>query len=280
MQLKYKKAGIVVKPHQDVIIFLEKAIETLKRFQVEVLLEEIAADLLGMKSNISRGDIGKHCDIIILIGGDGTFLSVARQAAENQVPVAGFNLGALGFLTELHRESLETNLEKIFYGEPRIAQRKLLKIDYKGKTYMTLNDVVASKGNIARIIKLQLDIDGSHVTEISADGLIISTPTGSTAYSLAAGGPIVSPKVNGIIITPICPHSLTFRSLVIPDNSRIKVTLDSNLESYITMDGQMVIPMRDRDSFETGIYPRTLKMIESDEISYYKLLNEKLNWGV
>ncbi|NIM17723.1 MAG: transposase [Candidatus Aminicenantes bacterium] len=280
MQSNYKKAGIVVKPHKEVIVYLERAVKALKNFRVEVVLEKIAADLIGRKSNISREDIGHHVDIIILIGGDGTFLSVSKQAVESQIPVAGFNLGALGFLTELHKESIESNLEQIFFGQPKISTRKLLEIDYKGNTYMTLNDVVAGKGNIARIIKMRLDIDDSHVAEIKADGLIISTPTGSTAYSLASGGPIVSPKVNGMIITPICPHSLTFRSLVIPDNSTVKVTLISDLESYITMDGQMVLPMLKGDFFATRISPKTLQMVESSEMNYYKLLNEKLYWAL
>lgn len=280
MQPNYKKAGIVVKPHKEVIVYLERAVKALKNFRVEVVLEKIAADLIGRKSNISREDIGHHVDIIILIGGDGTFLSIARQAVENQIPMAGFNLGTLGFLTELHKESIERNLEQIFFGQPKISTRKLLEIDYKGTTYMTLNDVVAGKGNIARIIKLNLDIDNSHVAEIKADGLIISTPTGSTAYSLASGGPIVSPKVNGLIITPICPHSLTFRSLVIPDNSTVKVTLISDLESYITMDGQMVLPMLKGDFFAARISPKTLQMVESSEMNYYKLLNEKLYWAL
>ncbi|NIM84386.1 MAG: transposase [Candidatus Aminicenantes bacterium] len=269
-----------MKPHKEVIVYLERAVKALKNFRVEVVLEKIAADLIGRKSNISREDIGHHVDIIILIGGDGTFLSVSKQAVESQIPVAGFNLGALGFLTELHKESIESNLEQIFFGQPKISTRKLLEIDYKGNTYMTLNDVVAGKGNIARIIKMRLDIDDSHVAEIKADGLIISTPTGSTAYSLASGGPIVSPKVNGMIITPICPHSLTFRSLVIPDNSTVKVTLISDLESYITMDGQMVLPMLKGDFFATRISPKTLQMVESSEMNYYKLLNEKLYWAL
>jgi NAD+ kinase len=280
MQPNYKKAGIVVKPHKEVIVYLERVVKALKNFRVDVVLEKIAADLIGRKSSISREDIGHHVGIIILIGGDGTFLSIARHAVENQIPVAGFNLGALGFLTELHKESIERNLEQIFFGQPKISTRKLLEIDYKGNTHMTLNDVVAGKGNIARIIKMRLEIDDSHVAEIKGDGLIISTPTGSTAYSLASGGPIVSPKVNGLIITPICPHSLTFRSLVIPDHSTVKVTLISDLESYITMDGQMVIPMFKGDFFTTCISPKPLQMVESCEMNYYKLLNEKLYWAL
>jgi NAD+ kinase len=279
-KLNYKKAGIVVKPHEEVKAYLEKTIEVLTRLEVEVVLEKIAADLIGERSKISRPEIANHADIIVLIGGDGTFLSVASQAAESQIPVAGFNLGAIGFLTELHKENLKKDLDRIFCGNPRISRRKLLRIEFKGEKYVTLNDVVASKGNIARVIKMLLAIDNSHVAEVSADGLIISTPTGSTAYSLAAGGPIVSPRVNGIVITPISPHSFTFRPLVIPDESTVRVTLNSDLESYITMDGQMVLPMLKGDFFEARIAAKTLQMVESGHMHYYKLLNEKLNWGL
>lgn len=280
LNLNYKKAGIVVKPHNDVVSFLERTLEILKGFQVEIVLEKIASDLIGMKSDIPREEIASRSDIIILIGGDGTFLSVARHAVENQVPVAGFNLGKVGFLTELNKNHLEQNLREIFYGQAKIARRKLLETNYKGKQYLSLNDVVIGKGNIARIIKLQLDIDAAYVAEVGGDGLIISTPTGSTAYSLASGGPIVTPKVNGIVITPICPHSLTFRPLVIPDNSTVKVTLFSEIESFITVDGQHVLPISKGDSFETRVYSKTLKMVESGRMSYFKLLNEKLNWGL
>jgi NAD+ kinase len=276
----YKKAGIVVKPHHEVIPYLENAIEILRSFRVEVVLEEIAARLIGRNSNISRENLGTHADIIILIGGDGTFLSVAKQAVENQVPVAGFNLGGLGFLTELKKESLETSLRNIFYGQPKISQRKMLGIDYKGKQYTALNDVVVGKGSISRIIKMCLEIDAAYVAEISGDGLIISTPTGSTAYSLAAGGPIVTPQVKGIVVTPICPHSLTFRPLVIPDNSKVKVTLISGTESFLTVDGQMVMPLDNGDFFAASILDKTLLMVENGQLNYFKLLNEKLNWGL
>ncbi|MGD2085595.1 MAG: NAD(+)/NADH kinase [Candidatus Aminicenantes bacterium] len=276
----YKKAAIVVKPHHEVIPYLKNTIAILRDFRVEVVLEKIAARLIGSSSNISREKIGASADIIILIGGDGTFLSVAKQAVENQIPVAGFNLGSLGFLTELKKENLETNLKNIFYGQPRITQRKMLGINYKDKQYTALNDVVVGKGSIARIIKMCLEIDASYVAEIGGDGLIISTPTGSTAYSLAAGGPIVTPQVKGIVVTPICPHSLTFRPLVIPDNSKVKVTLLYGTESFLTVDGQKVIPLDTGDFFTASVPDKTLPMVENSRLNYFKLLNEKLNWGL
>lgn len=281
MQLKYKKAGIVVKPHNGVAFYLKETIKILERLEVEVILEKIAADLIGTTSSIPREEIARRSDIIILIGGDGTFLSVATQAVESQIPVGGFNLGNLGFLTELNKDLMEDSLREIFLGNPNISRRKLLRIDYKGERHIALNDVVVNKGNIARLITLRLDINDFHVAKISGDGLIISTPTGSTAYSLASGGPIVAPNVNGTVINPICPHALTFRPFIVPDDSRIVVKLESeNTEVFLTMDGQTVVPMAAGDSYEVSLHDKTLKMIVSKSLNYFKLLHEKLNWGL
>ncbi len=281
MQLVYKKAGLVVKPHKDVILYLQEAIRILEQMGVEVVLEKIAARLIDLPGEIPREEIASHCDIIILIGGDGTFLSVATQAVEKNIPAGGFNLGTLGFLTELNKERMEEYLQEIFHGKGRLSERKLLAIEYKDETHIALNDVVASKGHIARIVRLRLEIDGNHVAEIGGDGLIISTPTGSTAYSLSSGGPIVHPRVNGVVLTPICPHSLTFRPFIIPEQAEIKVTLLSEAsEVFITIDGQKVLPMVPGDSFEVKLYPKRLQMIVAKDIHYFKLLNEKLKWGL
>ncbi|MCX6581994.1 MAG: NAD(+)/NADH kinase [Candidatus Aminicenantes bacterium] len=281
MQSIYKKAGIVVKPHSEVVSYLESAIKILKRFNVEVVLEKIAADLIGMSSDVSRDEIAARVDIIILIGGDGTLLSVATRAVEAHIPVGGFNLGTLGFLTELSKDLLEEKLSEIFYGRAFISERKLLEINFKGEKWIALNDVVANRGNISRVSKLLLEIDRERVVEFSGDGLIIATPTGSTAYSLASGGPIVSPRVNGFIVTPICPHSLTFRPLVVPDTSRIRVTsMSENNRVFFTVDGQKVLPMDTGDTFDVGLYDKKLKMIAAKEMNYFRLLNEKLNWGI
>jgi NAD+ kinase len=280
MELKFKKAGIVVKPHNGVVFYLKRAIEILERLEVEVLLEKIAAQLIGEVSDIPREEIAGHCDIIILIGGDGTFLSVATQAVEAGIPVGGFNLGHLGFLTELNKDMMDESLTDIFRGQPRISERKILAIDFKGERFIALNDVVANKGNIARIIKLLVDVDHQYLAEYSGDGLIISTPTGSTAYSLSSGGPIVAPNVHGTIITPICPHSLTFRPFIIPADSVINVTLvTEDTEVFMTVDGQKVLPMASNDAFQVSLCDKKLKMIVSKKMNYFRLLNEKLNWG-
>jgi len=281
MELKYKKIGIVTKPHIDVKSYLRESVTVLERIGAICILEEIAADMLGRKDGVKRSEVSSFCDLVILIGGDGTFLSIAESAVKAQVPIAGFNLGTLGFLTELKKDNISSIIVKLVKGEFRISERKLLEVKCKDDKSLSLNDVVLSKGDIARIIKLKLEIDGVEVTQIRADGLIISTPTGSTAYSLSAGGPILAPEVNGIVITPICPHSLTFRPFVVPDSSEIKVSLASDSDNVvITLDGQKVIPVSINDVVTVRTYFGKLKMIISDELNYFRLLSEKLKWGI
>lgn len=281
MKLKFKKAAVVVKPHEDVIPYLKKTLEILDRLGVDIVLENLAADLIGLDSAVTRDQIAEQAEIIVLIGGDGTLLSVAKQAVKQGVPIAGFNLGTLGFLTELNKDALEETLAEIFQQEVKISERKILEICFKGEQYFALNDVVASKGYIARVIELKLMIDRLEVAVIRADGLIISTPTGSTAYSLSAGGPIVAPEVNGIVITPLCPHSLTLRPFVIPDDSKIRVQLKSKSEKvHMTMDGQSVVPISAGDYFDVCICDHRLKLITPKDINYFRLLYEKLNWAL
>ncbi|MEN8223242.1 MAG: NAD(+)/NADH kinase [Acidobacteriota bacterium] len=281
MEFKYKKIGLIAKPHKDVVRYLAEAVSVLEELGAECVVEEIAANMLKRKEGVKRENVAGLSDLIILIGGDGTFLSIAESAVKAGIPIAGFNLGTLGFLTELKKESLASSVRKLVKGEFRISERKLLEVDFGGERSMSLNDVVFSKGDIARIIKLKLEIDEVEVTEIRADGLIISTPTGSTAYSLSAGGPILAPEVNGVVITPICPHSLTFRPFVVPDSSRISVTLSSDSDNVvITLDGQKVIPLKTNDSVIVKTGRKKLKMVISDELNYFRLLSEKLKWGI
>jgi NAD+ kinase len=281
MQQRFKKAVIVAKPHQDVVHYLQKTIAILNECAIDYILEKTAAQLLQSQEYCTREEIARQADLIIVLGGDGTFLSIARQAVEAQVPVVGFNLGTLGFLTAMKKEALAEGLRHIFSGKAQISRRKLLQIDCNRQMYTALNDVVINKGTIARIVNLLLKIDGDTVAEVKGDGVILSTPTGSTAYSISAGGPIVSPEVNGIIITPICPHALTFRPLVVPDGAVISVQLlTPHMDTYVTIDGQTALPFNFEDVLSVKIYPKQLPMLVVPETNYYKLLYDKLNWGL
>lgn len=274
------RVGIIAKPHEAALPYIHSAIRVCEARGVSVRLGIEAAGILGWGGGLERNDLVAECGLIVVIGGDGTFLSVAPAAVKHGVPIAGFNLGTLGFLTELGTDSIQTALEKLLSSEMRVSERKVLRVEIGDSRYLALNDVVTSKGNIARIIQLELKVNHSHIAHIRADGLIISTPTGSTAYSLSAGGPIVNPEVNALVITPICAHSLTLRPLVVPDGLRLTVTRDENeSEVFVTIDGQKVLPMKAGQAIHVSVDERRLKMIESPEINYFRLLSEKLNWG-
>jgi len=279
--MEFKRISIVCKPHKEVVKYLNKTIDFLKRKNLEIILDEVSAELINKKNSIPRNNIGEKSDLIIVIGGDGTFLSVSKTAILNNIPIAGFNLGTLGFLTELNKEEIEQTLEKILSGKAKIFERKVFEFRFNKFYEIAANDIVITKGNIARIINLLLEINGDEITHVRGDGLIIATPTGSTAYSLSAGGPIVSPEVNGIVITPICPHSLTFRPIIIPDHFKVCVTLQSKSDNvFITLDGQKVIPIKKGNKFSVSVYDKKLKIIENQYMDYYKLISEKLNWGM
>ncbi len=281
MEFKYNNIGLIVKPHKDVKKYLLQAIEVLRECKVNFRMEKIASELIGKAGDIDRYEICGMSDLVILIGGDGTFLSIAESAVESQVPIAGFNLGTLGFLTELRKDRIAPTVRKLLKGDFSVSERKLLEVTFKSEKSLSLNDVVFSKGDIARIINLKLEIDRMNVSEFRADGLIIASPTGSTAYSLSAGGPILAPEVNGVVITPICPHSLTFRPFVVPDSSEIKVELASDSDNVvITLDGQKVIPLTKNDVVSVRTGKKKLKMVISDELNYFKLLSQKLKWGI
>ncbi len=236
---------------------------------------------------VSKEDLPRLVDLIVVLGGDGTYLSVARLMKTRSVPVLGVNLGTLGFLTEVRKEEVFDVLNGILHrGEVKISERTLLRVVVKRnkKTVfdaLAVNDAVVSKGAIARIINLHVEIDGVWANTVRADGLIVSTPTGSTAYSLAAGGPLVHPGLECMILAPICPHGLSQRPMVIPDRKAITVRLD-NMPGhvYLTVDGQEGLDLKDGDSIEvTRFTKHKLQIVTSPERDYFSLLREKLNFG-
>lgn len=227
------------------------------------------------------------CDLIVVLGGDGTYLSVARLMKDRSIPVLGIHMGRLGFLTEVKKTEARSALESILAGQPvRISERDLLQIEVlrEGKAILSstvVNDAVISKGAIARIIGLEVQVDGVFAHHLRADGLIVSTPTGSTAYSLAAGGPIVAPGVKAVILTPICPHALTQRPLVLPQDAVIQVCLKQMPgHVYLTLDGQEGLDLQEGDWIKVSHFARhRLKLVTSGERDYFGLIREKLNFG-
>ena len=282
MKRKIKRAGIVVKPHAaGTEETLRSVIRYLQAKRITPVLEEAAARKLLRKGGISRDELPGQVDLVIVLGGDGTLLSVAHLAAVAGVPVVGVNLGRLGFLTEVPTDELFVTLDAFLAGQENIvSQRLLLQASSRDKTYLCLNDVVINKGAMARMIQIAIQIDGREIAALKADGLIVATPTGSTAYSLSAGGPIVQPYVPALVLSPICPHALSLRPMVVSSDSKITLRLlTAGEEVYLTLDGQRGLLLGKDDVVEIERSAAALSLISSPRRNYFDLLKEKLNWA-
>ena len=258
----------------------------LERRGVTVTFDPETARALGRRrSSRVLGGRATPPDLYVVIGGDGTLLMVARSIAAQPRPILGVNLGGLGFLTETGPDEMEEMLEEILTGRWDLDRRSGLEVTVvrAGRTIMrqmTLNDAVINKSALARIIEIGLSIDREQVTNYKSDGLIISTPTGSTAYSLSAGGPIVHPNLKAFLITPICPHTLSMRPLVVPDDSLAELTLRTgDSEVYLTLDGQVGHPLKTKDRVRVRRSRQPILMIRSRRTSYFEVLRHKLHWG-
>ncbi len=279
---KVRKAGIVIKPHApSVESILKTVVEFLEGRGVACVLEDAAARKLGRPDGLERAAIPAASDLVVVLGGDGTLLSVAHLAAKAGVPVMGVNLGRLGFLTEITVGEATFALDRYLGGdETLVSPRWLLEARTRAETAYCLNDVVVTKGAKARMVELAIAVDGRDVATLKADGLIVSTPTGSTAYSLSAGGPILHPQVPAMVLTPICPHTLSFRPLAVPAASAVAVRLlTGGEEVYLTLDGQRGGVFEHNDTVEVRKAPRDLLLVGSPRRSYYDLVKEKLGWA-
>ena len=287
-----KRIGIIAKRNSpEAIALVKNMAEWLRPKGIEVYVEKEVAKALSAQmpglalKTVDGEDIAEHVEMIIVAGGDGTLLSVARQVVGRNIPILGVNLGGLGFLTEIPIEEVYPALDKVLEGDYRADQREVLHVSVirKGKTladYMVLNDAVINKGALARIIDLETTINGEHLTTFKSDGLILSTPTGSTAYNLSAGGPIVYPTLDCIIITPICSHTLTNRPIVIPDQVIVRVILKTRQQEVIlTLDGQQGFPLEFDDEIEVKKSDEHILLIKSPHRHFFGLLREKLKWG-
>jgi len=282
------KIGIIGKPQSpQASKIAEELMDWLSERGVEVYIDQLIGIRPDHRNTVPHEDVSSLSDIILALGGDGTFLTAARLAGEFDVPILGINLGRLGFLTEINLDEIYPMMERLIKGDYVTEERDMLSARIvSGKTlirdFVALNEVVINKSALARIIDMDVEVDGVSVTTFQADGLIISTPTGSTAYSLSAGGPIVYPTLPVTVITPICPHTLINRPLVLPSDSMIKVRIlprDSTKDIYFTVDGQEGIPIDTNDTIEIKKGEHTVKLIKSPFIDYFKILKIKLGWG-
>jgi len=286
------RIGIIAKKNKpETVTIAGDLAEWLRTKKVEVYIEEEMGKLLSQTrsqhywKSIKREEIPTDIEMIVVLGGDGTLLSVARQVWNKNIPILGVNLGGLGFLTEITLDELYPVLEKVLRNDFEINEREVLNagVIRNGKRiveFIVLNDAVINKGALARIIDLETTINGEYLSTFRSDGLIISTPTGSTAYNLSAGGPIVYPSLHTIIITPICPHTLTIRPIIIPDDVKIRALLKSRDEEVtLTLDGQQGFTLEFEDVVEVGKAEGRILLIKSPYRQYFELLREKLKWG-
>ena len=284
--MKSKSIGILTKPKfPEVKNTLHDVVSWLRARNIGVILDATSANLLGEEGGSQENQLGSKADVLLVLGGDGTMLNAARIAGERGIPILGVNMGGLGFLTEVRLENLYPSLDRVFANDFVLDERLMLRTHIRrhGEIVaqgVVLNDVVISKGTVARMIELKIAIQGRFVTNLRGDGLIVSSPTGSTAYSLSAGGPIIDPAVQSLILTPICPHTLTHRPLIVPSNTEIDVTLTSKDDgSMATLDGQVGVAITQGDTVVIQTAEHRTRLIRFPESNYYDVLREKLKWG-
>jgi NAD+ kinase len=282
-----KRVGIISKPKKtEIREIVPTLLKWLHDHSIDVFIDkETEAIVQTSEHCLSRNEMPSQADLLIVLGGDGTLLATARALNRKPVPILAVNLGGLGFLTELTREELYPTLEMVVAGTHRTEHRvqiegELIRADEAITSFLALNDVVLNKGAIARILDFELRVDGHLVSKYKSDGLIVSTPTGSTAYSLAAGGPIVTPAVEAFIVTPICAHTLTQRPLVLRDTVKIEVEVKSQREAaYLTVDGQVGIAAHNEDVVRLKKASSFVELVQPPSKQYFEILRQKLKWG-
>jgi len=281
-----KCIGIIAK-HADPRV--EPIVSGLARWlaerDIQVFMDEETAAALGRKDGVLRSILPQHCDCLIVLGGDGTLLSAARVVGSTGKPILGVNLGGLGFMTAVAIDELYPVMERVLGGEIEYDERMMLDVHVQRMgeqvaDYTVLNDAVINKGALARIIDICVDVDREHLADYKADGLIISSPTGSTGYSLSAHGPIVHPSLHTIVISPICPHMLTLRPLLIPGDMVVRAELISKgADVFLTLDGQVGFGLREGDVIKVRKSKSAIKFISSPFRDYFTVLRTKLKWG-
>lgn len=282
-QNSFKKIGLIGKHQSQELLEPLQKLSTFLQSKGCVVDYEIL-DTKAHKNGLSQAFAEKNFDLVITLGGDGTFLAVARHYCKSNTPLLGVNLGLLGFLTDFNLNTLEQALTDVLQGKYLEETRHLLKahINQEEYSFHAFNDVVIHQSNMARMLELDVWIDGNYLTNYRADGLIISTPTGSTAYALSAGGPLVFPTIAATLITPICPHTLSHRPILIPAHHAIKIQLSQNwqTDAKITFDGQEYKEFLPQSELNIGLSKYSVRIIHPTHYNYFTLLRSKLNWGV
>jgi NAD+ kinase len=280
-----RRVGVVVKTTSPEAAELgQQLMAELKRLGIDPVVDTESCTVFDCEGSVDRAGLASQVDLIVVLGGDGTLLSVTRDEI-GDTPVLGINMGSLGFLTEHSADSLFPMLTMALEGRATLEQRERLQVtvsspDRDPVSAWVLNDAVINKGALARMIVLSVHVDGTFVSHFRADGLIVSTPTGSTAYNLSAGGPILYPTLDAMVVTPICPHALTNRPIVLALDSVVEIRLEGPAEKvYLTLDGQQGFPISDRDLVRIERCPEPIRLITEPSQSYFQVLHHKLKWG-
>lgn len=287
-----KRIGLVLKPHQPDALrtICELATWVADRDITLVGGPEIERDQIQQQTGcsvheVANDQLAHDADLILVLGGDGTMIATARLMGDREVPVLGVNFGGLGYLAEFRIEEIYSALESILSGSYRLDQRVMLKVELlRGDQTVTsnrvLNDVVINKSALARIIEIEAYLNHQFVNSFRADGLIVSTPTGSTAYNLSAGGPVIYPSMNAVVITPICPFTLSNRPIVVPDDAVIELCLKTQQEEVaLTLDGQVGFPLNVEDRVVIRKSATTFNLVQPMNRNYFDVLRDKLRWG-
>jgi NAD+ kinase len=291
-QTSIKRIGVVVKPHQpDALETLCRLTEWLSERRIQIVgtagiqHEQITQKTGCFVAVVKDEELAPGVDLILVLGGDGTMIATARMIGDADVPVIGVNYGGLGYLAEFPIDELFSALDAILTGQYKVQRRLMLAVElWRGEELVTrnrvLNDVVVNKSALARIIQIEAYLNDQFVNLFRADGLIVATPTGSTAYNLSAGGPVIYPSMNVVVITPICPFTLSNRPIVVPDESQIEVRLmTDNEEVALTLDGQVGFPLKVRDRVVIRKSKATFNLVQPPNRNYFDVLRDKLRWG-
>lgn len=280
------KIGLIAHTGKPGVVELTRALcQEFDRFKLPVLLEAKTAALAGMTSQCTVADLGRQADLLVVLGGDGTILHVVGQLSDVIKPVFGINVGSLGFLTCANSSTYSEAVECIAAGKMIFSDRTLLQVTVrvsgKDPTAMTgLNDVVLSRGEVSRLVRLKTRVNGEALTEFNADGLIVATPTGSTAYSLSAGGPILAPESGAFVITPICPHVLTNRSIIVGESATIEIEVtEREYPVFLTVDGREPLHIEAGAIVEIRKSQRVLPLASLPGVSFFGVVRQKLKWS-
>ncbi len=281
------KVGIIANPHKPGAgKTIQSLIEVLSGHGIDTELENDSAEIIGVHSKYSAAELAKNCDVIAVLGGDGTMINAAHRIGPSSTPIAGINIGTFGFLTSCTDDELELFAQSLLDQSYKIVPRILLETcisyaDGRSESDFAVNEITLSRGQTGRLISLDAFIDGALLNHYHADGLIVATPTGSTAYSLAAGGPLLSPIAKAFVITPICPHSLTNRSLVLDDSSEVELvtTDESDCLAFYSIDGRDVIELPCDARISIKKADHQLHLLRLKDRSHFSTLRKKLHWG-